>query len=183
MTTNLADLRAHARLTYRYWSIYLILRLRELEQHLDPAERPPLLTMHATHAPQGIEVLHELGLWEGDMPPEADTPPLLTLPDDTSLRFAVVTTTHHATLVARTPTQQVDLLCSPIAHHPTLTESADRFNELAPTLPREALVAARLWAACHGSRALMWRELASTLEATAPLPSRRRGKGIFRNPQ
>ena len=179
MSTNLADLRAHARLTYRYWIIYLILRLRELEQHLDPSEQAFLLP---TRPMNELEELVKLGLWEGAMPPDVQPPPILILPDSESVRFEVVTTPHHATLIAQTATQQVDLLCSPIDYHPTLTESAARFNQMAPTLPREALLAARLWAACHGSRALMWRELASTLDASAPLPNRRRGKGLFRNP-
>ena len=59
MSTNLADLRAHARLTYRYWIIYLILRLRELEQHLDPSEQAFLLP---TRPMNELEELVKLGL-------------------------------------------------------------------------------------------------------------------------
>ena len=38
-TPNLDELRGQARSSYRYWHIYLMLRLREVEQHLTPAEK------------------------------------------------------------------------------------------------------------------------------------------------
>jgi hypothetical protein len=39
---SLHELRAQARITYRYWHIFLMLRLREIETHLTQAERDVL---------------------------------------------------------------------------------------------------------------------------------------------
>jgi hypothetical protein len=60
-TPNLADLRSQARLTYRYWPIYLHLRLREVEQHLTAAERQAL-----AGPPSNLAVLVQYGLWKAE---------------------------------------------------------------------------------------------------------------------
>ena len=52
---SLDELRDLARRTYRYWPIYLVLRLRELEQHLDPDDRPALLSLCSAVVVQPVE--------------------------------------------------------------------------------------------------------------------------------
>jgi hypothetical protein len=189
MTASLDELRDHARRTYRYWPIYLVLRLRELEQHLDPDDRPTLLGSGGATLPD-ISGLVQAGLWRGRVPAGTVSPPSLTIPDGATLCFEVQTTSDTATLVALAQgayeIHQVEIIRVPSVHEDALQVVVDYFNRVVLSDPIAALDAARLWAALHGARALDWQQVSVTTNDTASptlsLPPRRRGKGQFRTP-
>ena len=189
MTASLDELRDHARLTYRYWPIYLVLRLRELEQHLDPDDRPALLGSSTTTLPD-VSGLVEAGLWRGRVPAGTTSPPSLNIPDGASLCFEVQTASETATLVALAQgtyeIHQVEIMRVPSAHEDVLIKAVDHFNSVVLSDPVAALDTARLWAVLHGARALDWQQVSVTTTDTASptlsLPPRRRGKGQFRTP-
>ena len=188
MTASLDELRDHARRTYRYWPIYLVLRLRELEQHIDPDDRPALLGSSVAILPD-VSGLVQAGLWRGRVPAGTTSPPSLAIPDGATLCFEVQTT-DTAMLVALAQgtyeIQQVEIMRVPLAHQDVLTKAVDHFNRVVLSDPKAALDAARLWAALHGARALDWQQVSVTATDTASptpsLPPRRRGKGQFRTP-
>ena len=187
MTASLDDLRTHARRTYRYWPIYLMLRLREIEQHLDPAAREPVLPA-STPSPD-LVALVAAGLWSGTIPANWVAPPALTVAADALLTFDVVTDETAvlvAVAVSEDQTDRLDLLRTPPAYHEPLVAAAAHFTRLATDNADHALALARLWSTLHGARALNWRTTASTAPPSAttapPLPHRRRSKGLFRVP-
>ncbi len=187
---SLDELRDHARRTYRYWPIYLVLRLRELEQHLDPDNRPALLSASGTLPPPDVSGLVQAGLWRGRIPAGTTPPSSLTIPDGATLCFEVQTTSDTATLVALAQgvyeIHQVEIMRVPFAHKDVLTKAVDHFNLVVLSDPVAALDAARLWATLHGARALDWQQVSvaitDTASPTPSLPPRRRGKGQFRTP-
>ena len=189
MTASLDELRDHARRTYRYWPIYLVLRLRELEQHLDPDDRPALLGSSGATLPD-VSGLVQAGLWRGRVPAGTASPPTLTIPDGATLCFEVQTTSDTATLVALAQgayeIQQVEIMRVPSAHEDVLTKAVEYFNRVVLSDSVAALDTARLWAALHGARALDWQQVSVTTTDTASptpsLPPRRRGRGQFRSP-
>jgi hypothetical protein len=125
---NLAELRAQARMTYRYWHIYLMLRLREIEQHLAPEERATL-SLPAPTAKPDARILHEAGLLpEGASLAEIS---MLTIPEATHHSFLVQPQwdgTH--TLLAQADDHTLPLMRVPAEHHATLNDACERFNAL-----------------------------------------------------
>ena len=186
---SLDELRDHARRTYRYWPIYLVLRLRELEQHLDPDNRPALLGSGSVTLPD-VSGLVQAGLWRGRIPAATTPPPSLIIPDGVTLCFEVQMVSDTATLVALAQgayeIHQVEIMCVPSTHEDVLTKAVDHFNRVVLSDPIAALDAARLWAALHGARTLDWQQVSvvatDTASSTPSLPPRRRGKGQFRTP-
>jgi len=187
---SLEELRDHARQTYRYWPIYLVLRLRELEQHLDPDDRPALLGSSGGATLPDVSGLVQAGLWRGRIPAGTTSPPSLNIPDGASPCFEVQTASETATLVALAQgayeIHQVEIMRVPSAHEDVLTKAVEYFNCVVLSDPVAALDTARLWATLHGARALDWQQVSVTTTDTAsPTPSlapRRRGKGQFRTP-
>jgi hypothetical protein len=187
---SLEELRDHARRTYRYWPIYLVLRLREIEQHLDPDNRPALLGSGSDTAAPDVSGLVQAGLWRGAVPASTPSPSPLPLPDGATLCFEVQQTVDAATLVAVAQNSivihQLDIMRVPSAHAAVLHRAVDHFNQLAVNDLAGALDTARLWATLHGARALDWQQVSvsrtTPTAASPPLPSRRRGKGQFRTP-
>ena len=186
---SLAALRDHARHTYRYWPIYLVLRLREIEQHLDPDNRPVLLGSGGSTLPD-VSGLVEAGLWRGAISADTTFSSPLSIPDGAILCFEVQSTGDVVTLVAVAQTtisiHQVELMRVPSSHEDVLKKAIEYFNQVLLSDPVAALNAARLWAALHGARALDWQQVSVTTSDTASptpsLPPRRRGKGQFRTP-
>ncbi|MEO0564395.1 MAG: hypothetical protein AAF125_19985 [Chloroflexota bacterium] len=187
---SLEELRDHARLTYRYWPIYLMLRLRELEQHIDPDKRPTPFGSSGRAIAPDVAGLVQAGLWRSRIPADTTSPPPLTIPDEATLCFEVETSSDTATLVALAQgtheIQQVKIMRVPSPHEDVLTKAVDHFSRVALSDPIAALDMARLWAALHGARALDWQQVSVSAPKTAspdvPLPRRRRGKGQFRTP-
>ena len=190
MTSNLDELRDHARRTYRYWPIYLVLRLRELEQHLDPDDRPALLSPSGGSTLPDASGLVQAGLWQGRIPAGTLSPPPITIPDGATLCFEVQTAPDTVTLVALAQgtheIHQVEIMRVPSAHQDVLDLAVDYFNRVVLSDPVAALDVARLWATMHGARVLGWQQVSVAATKTASpstsLPQRRRGKGLFRNP-
>ena len=190
MTSNLDELRDHARRTYRYWPIYLVLRLRELEQHLDPDDRPALLSSSGSSTLPDVFGLVQAGLWQGQVPAGTVLPPPIAIPDGATLCFEVETAPNTVTLIALAQgtdeIHQVEIMRVPSAHQDVLELAVDYFNRVVLSDPLKALDAARFWAALHGARVLGWQQVSVAATKTASpstsLPRRRRGKGLFRNP-
>lgn len=177
MSANLDDLRATARLTYRYWPIYLMLRLRELEQHLPPDQRPPLDFVDSNTAALW-KLLRRGGLWT-DTPPAITGPPSLPL-DGGNLQFTLCDTETDARLVAVNGERQVDVMRVPPAAAAALRTAADRLNGLTTDADAQTVLdAARLWAVAHGARALNWHPADNRTRQSQP---RRRGRGRYRLP-
>ena len=166
MSANLDDLRATARLTYRYWPIYLMLRLRELEQHLPPDQRPPLDFVDSDTAALW-KLLRRGGLWT-DAPPAITGPPSLPLDGD-SVQFTLCDTEADARLVAVNGEQQVDVMRVPNAAAAALRTAADRLNGLTTDADAQTVLdAARLWAAAHGARTLNWQPTTTASPKSVP---------------
>ena len=190
-TQSLDDLRSQARLTYRYWPIYLMMRLREIEQHLDPATRPVLASLAV---PAGLDIakLVTYGLWDSDIPlPQYTPPPPLALPAATRLRIQTRLQADSVLLEALAEDVdgywQLPLLRSPLAQQADLQQVAAQFQAMGHEYPDTVILeAARLWAALHGARPLHWSVDRHPFNATAPvipqpaLPPRKRGRGAFR---
>lgn len=183
---SLDELRDHAQMTYRYWPIYLVMRLRELEQHLDPDARPTLLS--SPNLPD-VSGLVQSGLWRGPILAGTTLPTHIAIPDSATLCFEVQTAPDTTTLIALAQgayeIQQVEIMCVPSAHVDVLTNAVEYFNRVVLSDPVAALDAARLWASLHGARALEWQQVSITTDTVSqdvPLPRRRRGKGQFRTP-
>ena len=187
---SLDELRDHARRTYRYWPIYLVLRLRELEQHLDPDDRPALLGSGVGSPLTNVSGLVQAGLWRGRIPASITPPPTLTIPDGATLCFEVRTVSDTVTLVALAQgayeIHQVEIMRVPSAHEDVLQGAVDYFNRVVLSDPMATLDNARLWATLHGARTLDWQQVSVAATDTASsIPSllpRRRGKGQFRTP-
>jgi hypothetical protein len=215
---SLDDLRSHARLSYRYWPIYLYLRLREVEQHLTSAERAalgePKPKVGTTATNLDLSILIEYGLWkEDEIVPEIDEPALSELPSAENYLFRV-----GASLTSKGFSQDfcslnlVAVLAEQALHLEllrvrntdarTLSTAGKLFNRIAEEVsPQVAYESARLWAALHGARSLNWlpvpRQMlndfvpdlftvshsqVSQNGKARPLPPRKRGKGMFRDP-
>jgi hypothetical protein len=172
-TQSLEDLRSQARLTFRYWPIYLQLRLREVEQHLSPAERQALGTHPPQLAPQNprvdLSILLEYGLWKAEeIVPEITEPPLLALPVADDYFFRVGTTLTQkgfvqafvsldAVAVQRGNILRLELLRVRVEDSASLHLAGKLFNRIATDLSvKIALQSARLWALLHGARLLQW---------------------------
>ena len=188
MSTDLNALREQARLTYRYWPIYLVLRLREIEQHLSDEERASL-ALEAGPPPPNLTLLQRYHLW-GDATPALDPPNALAVPDEATLCFEVDDTSNSARLqavaTAAAEAYRLDLLAAPVTYRDHLAAVAQQLHQMmADHDAQTAFDAARLWAALHGARALSW-EVSSLQSATTHkggrLPTRRRGRGQYRLP-
>jgi hypothetical protein len=179
---SLHELRAQARITYRYWHIYLMLRLREIETHLTQAERDEL---GQVVAPKPMNLLTatliEYDLLMGDETlPDIPLPPPLALPEGT-LGFYVLETS----LYAISDKQRLALMRVDAHDVDALQEACEIFNTMLEELaPDMVLDCARWWALLQGAVALDWQNS----DATAPaqrtksprLPKRSRGKGLMR---
>lgn len=192
---NLDDLRAQARLTFRYWPLYLMLRLREIEPHLSDMQRQAL-GVHTT----GFDLREVIaaGLWTAGQAHEGAVAPLaLQVPPDTTLYFDVQTGVQHVELEVlaegQTGSWGVMLMRCPPAAHDTLRIAASKLDAWQRTHGAQAaLDVARLWAALQGARALDWTSrdtvaptTATELRGTQSLPprTRKRGRGSFRDPR
>ena len=181
-TQSLDDLRAQARLTYRYWPIYLMLRLREAEQHLTPDQRRALPA--GIFAALDVSRLVTYGLWDSDLPtPKITPPPQLTILDGTTLQIQAVAG-DSASLLAQSDGVQVVLMHSPADTLPTLQQIAAQFTAMSREYPAQTVLDnARLWAALHGARSLDWEAISAASDARQDdLPPRKRGRGSFRTP-
>ena len=195
-TQSLDELRAQARRTFRYWPIYLMLRLREVEQHLTPQERtqlgaipgtqPLLVTPNSLHPDTAILV--EYGLLDGSEDlPEVQSPPPLELPPADDYLFRVGTTlsgnrlksiTISLDFVALLASQplRVELMRVREQDSRTLQIAGEAFTQMSTDIsPQAALEAARLWAVLHGSRLLDWSTIPAEVMAdflpTTPVSS------------
>jgi hypothetical protein len=215
---SLDDLRSHARLSYRYWPIYLYLRLREVEQHLTAAERAELGNVQPKLEAKAIKIdltiLIEYGLWkEDEIVPEIDEPDPSELPPAENYFFRVGASLRSkglsqdfcslnlvAVLVEKM--LHLELLRVRNADAQTLITAGKLFNRIAEEVsPQVAFESARLWAALHGARSLNWLPVPQQLLGEfvpelftvgssqspqngkhRPLPPRKRGKGMFREP-
>jgi hypothetical protein len=204
---SLASLRQQARASFRYWHIYLYLRLREVEQHLRPSER------HSTpHAPAELELLWAYGLWaEDDTMPDPTPLPALALPTAERYSFRVGVSLGQrgflpafvsldAVALQGAQVLRLELVRVRLEDADTLALAGALFNRMASEFSfAVAMASARLWAHLHGARALQWGAVASQHLAqfapevplpevtptttSAPLPARKRGKGVFRDPR
>jgi hypothetical protein len=172
-TQSLEDLRIQARLTFRYWPIYLQLRLREVEQHLSPSERQALGSKPAQLAPKNtaldLSILLEYGLWkEDEIVPEIAEPPNLAVPAAESYFFRVGTSLSQkgflkafisldAVAVQQGTVLRLELLRVRLEDAEHLNLAGKLFNRISVELSVDvALEAARLWALLHGARLLQW---------------------------
>lgn len=179
-TMSLEELRAQARLTYRYWHLYLVLRLREVTQHLSATQREELGDITPPNALMGL--LHTHGLLSGEENfPLIPPPDALELPDRT-LFFQRIDTS----LYAMSGDHQLELMRVEASFLDYIEEAATVLNGLLTTLDAETVLAmARYWAVLQGASVLNWQP--STLETrtqtgqTPLLPARKRGKGAFRD--
>jgi hypothetical protein len=195
---SIDELRTQARRTYRYWPLYLLLRLREVEQHLTPAQRDELGAVlgeaalpTAPAAVVGgwdIRLLVEYGLLQGNEPlPTTPPPPTLRWLNGDCRGFVVNGTALEFSLETEQQRYCVALLRTTNQHSQTLHEAAAILNQMAFELtPQTALETARLWAALHGARPLDW-EITPLMPTITPaltptLPPRRRGRGFMRTP-
>lgn len=172
-TQSLEDLRSQARLTFRYWPIYLQLRLREVEQHLSATERqalgnsPPQLAPKNT--PLDLSILLEYGLWQEDeLVPEIVEAPILAVPAAESYFFCVGMSLSQkgflkafmsldAVAIQQGGVLRLELLRVRLEDAEHLTLAGKLFNRIAAELSVDvALEAARLWALLHGARLLQW---------------------------
>jgi hypothetical protein len=217
-TQSLDDLRSHARLSYRYWPIYLYLRLREVEQHLTDAERAELgetkPKLQARTSNLDLSILIEYGLWsEDEIVPEVDEPTYneLAVAEQYMFRVGASLTIkgfsqdfYSLNLVAILTEQvlHLELLRVRNTDAQTLSTSGKLFNRIADEIsPQVAYESAQLWAALHGARSLNWlpvpnqmlRDFIPELFIVSSsqssqngkqrfLPPRKRGKGMFRDP-
>jgi hypothetical protein len=180
---NLAELRAQARMTYRYWHIYLMLRLREIEQHLAPEERATL-SLPAPTAKPDARILHEAGL----LPDGASLAEIsmLTIPEAMHHRFLVQPQWDGSyTLLAQADDHTLPLMRVPAEHHATLNNACERFNALLHQHDAQAIFSlAQAWAISQGARRLEWQSTNHPpIPHTPALPKRRRGRGRFREPR
>jgi hypothetical protein len=206
-TPSLDELRSQARRTFRTWPIYLMLRLRDVEQHLTPAQRVelgpvlgfgapnPMVPLPEAIARDGrLTLLIEYGLlpeqdeWSEPLPMLAERPPI------TTCRFEIETQTSGVSLMCEAQHEadllRLELLCTEAAYNHDLKMAATLFMSIQTDVSSDAaLEAARLWAVLHGGRQLAW-ETVKTRDAdtngpampAAALPPRRRGRGLFRSP-
>lgn len=194
---SLDELRTQARRTYRYWPLYLLLRLREVEQHLTSAQRDELGAVlgAVTTAPSVVEaaewdiaLLVEYGLLQGGEPLPTTAPPApLRWIEGECRGFVVNAAALEFSLETAQQQYRVALLRTTNQHSAVLQAAATVFNQIALELsPPAALEAAQVWAALHGARALDWQmhplEPTLTSTVTPALPPRRRGRGFFRTP-
>jgi hypothetical protein len=195
---SIDELRMQARRTYRYWPLYLLLRLREVEQHLTSTQRDELGSVLGEaalpSAPAAItdgwdtRLLVEYGLLQGDEPlPTTPPPPTLRWLDGECRGFIVNGTALEFIMETEQQQVRVELLRTTHQHSQTLHEAAAILNQMAFELtPQTALETARLWAAWHGSRRLDWHSTplmpTITPALTPSLPPRRRGRGFMRTP-
>jgi len=188
---SLDELRAQARQTFRYWPIYLMLRLRQLEQHLSPEERAHLGMGDTQEVPRlrtgDTAILREYGLLSGDEAlPVVDVPPAV-IPLADSYRLEVRASGATVSLFMLADSASVELLRVRTQDQATLEDAAQAFQRMSDELsPQMAYDAARLWAALHGARLLDWispaQEQAPEQSLTLALPPRKRGRGAFREP-
>jgi len=205
-TPSLDELRSQARRTFRTWPIYLMLRLRDVEQHLTPAQRAELGPVLGFGAPDSImplpqsiardgrlALLIEYGLlpeeehWTEPLPILAERPPV------TACHFQVATLTNGVALMCEAQHEadllRLELLRTEATYAHDLVTATTIFMQIQADVSSDAaLEAARLWAALHGSRQLTW-ETVKTLDVeangqtrSAALSPRRRGRGQFRSP-
>jgi hypothetical protein len=197
---SIDELRTQARRTYRYWHLYLLLRLREVEQHLTPAQRDELgsvLGLATDTAPPlpaavagswDVSLLVEYRLLQGDEPlPNTPPPPPLRWIEGECRGFVVNDTALEFSLETDQQQYRVELLRTTHQHSAVLQAAATIFNQLTFELtPQTALETAQLWAALHGARPLDWHSTplipTVTTSPTPTLPLRRRGRGFMRTP-
>jgi hypothetical protein len=181
---SLEELQAQARRNFRYWPIYLMLRLREVEQHLSATERDQLGKLGSTEADLehkashdlDIAILLEYGLLAGDEAlAKIASPKPIPIPEAQIYSFRTGMSLIAGQLkaafqsldfVAVLPqaSQRLEILRVP-AHETDVLHTATRiFTAMQEELSLEvALEAARLWAALHGARLLAWETLPNHL--------------------
>lgn len=201
-TSSLDELRSQARRTFRTWPIYLMLRLRDVEQHLTSAQRAelgPVLgfdtpdsqgTMLASTIPdERLALLIEYGLLPRDVVIPNAMPALIAHPPLTTCHFYTQTQNDSAVLICEIQhegvAQQVELMRTEPIYADDLALAADLFGQIhSDVSPIAALESAQRWAVLHGSRQLPWTilEVQASNTKMPTLPPRRRGRGQFRSP-
>lgn len=206
-TPSLDELRSQARRTFRTWPIYLMLRLRDVEQHLPPAQRAELGPIVGIDTPDPIMPLPESIARDGRLTllieygllPEQDKrseplPVLTERPPVTTCRFYVEAQPYGVALMCEAQHEadvlRLELLRTDGAYIDDLKMAATLFMDIQTDVSSDAaLEAARLWAVLHGSRQLAWETIRThdsepkgPARPLVPLPPRRRGRGQFRSP-
>jgi hypothetical protein len=172
-TQSLDDLRVQARLTFRYWPIYLMLRQREVDRHLTTQERQLLGTTRPTvvwvESNKTVELLTRYGLWREGLPmDEKQKIEYLTLPEGGQYFFRVgkSLTTHgfqsktvslDVVSVAANGVKRLELMRVQVSDRNTLEIACKLLNRIAEEFTFDLAVnSARWWAAAQGSRLLTW---------------------------
>lgn len=168
-TQSLDELRSQARLTYRYWHIYLTLRLREVEQHLTPAQRAELSGNSAPQSRFNLQLLVNSGLWKAGEPmPDLPQLPSLSLPAAENYFFRVGNSLNASgfskqyislDVVALTSETvlRLELMRVRAEDSEMLELACTILNRIAHEFSTElAFEAGRGWAFLHGARVLNW---------------------------
>lgn len=183
-TPGLDELRSQARQTFRYWPIYLMLRLREVEQHLTPAQRDELgpvagfdslsvaASLPARIPPDGrVALLIEYGLLTGEEPIRDISVDSIPLPDADACFFragaALINTQFQRGYVSldfvmrqEATLARMELLRTTAIFSEAIASAAEVFNRMSVDLSAEvAFEAARCYSAVHGARRLEWQSL------------------------
>jgi hypothetical protein len=209
-TPSLDALRAQAQANFRYWHIYLMLRWREVEQHLSASDRQALPPLPLT-TPESLDthLLRTYGLLTGEevLPTIAPLPTLAPLVADDFFYRVGVTLTTRGFLTACVSLDYVSVYAGQVAHlellrvqpedEASLQTAQTALQQMAHDHSHEiALQAARLWAVLQGAiPATNWqavpndalatflpKDSSATAQVTPSLPPRKRGKGQFRDP-
>jgi hypothetical protein len=189
VTPGLDELRGQARRTYRYWPIYLMLRLREVEQHLTPTQIDELgpvvgfdplasASLPARIPSDGrLALLVEYGLLTDDVYPLDLPVNALPLPaaDDYLFRTGVSLingqwnsscvsldfVAHQANTLLRIELLRTATSCSEL-----VTTIVEVFTRISIDLSADvAFDAARYYALIHGARVLDWQPVPAHLAA------------------
>ena len=186
---DMQQLQTQARRSFRYWPVLLILRMRQLEQHVTSeqlADLPSLTTSSGT-VPD-VSILTEYRLPTPEQLPSLVMPELEDCPPARSYFFRVGKGTDYATL---------DLLRSSDEYHiyetMRMTLEDQRYLQkavvcldriIADLGPPEALRQAKLWALLHGCVPQSWEIVPQSeqelIEHTpVPEPVETQTNGIF----
>ena len=189
-TPSLDDLRAQARRTFRYWPIYLMLRVREVEQHLTPAQLAELgslvsvsqgageaeivLTSPSQQHDPRISLLTEYGLLPADLSLPDSLPSIPEQPDIIDCTFRCEASDKSIQLICessfRGESMQLNLLRTDVSGRSDVELVALQLNRIQQEVSAGvALEVAQLWSLLHGCRQLPWKPVTSEALA-ADLP-------------
>ncbi len=163
-TPSLDELRSQARRTFRTWPIYLMLRLRDVEQHLTPAQRAALGPVLGVGTPDPIMPLPESIARDGRLTllieyrllPDEDLllkplPVLAERPAVTTCHFHVAAQSAGVALMCEAQHEadvlRLELLRTEGSYIDDLKTAATLFMNIQTDVSSDAtLEAARLWA-------------------------------------